>query len=172
MGFRLKEPLLAYRVADRRHPIFDGQGALRYGGRWTSPGASVVYASLSLAGAMLEILAHAAIGRFPKTHVWVELTIPKGVRVDEVSANDVRDWESDDLTVPRAIGDKWIRQGQSAVLLVPSVIAQVDRNIIINLAHKDAKRIRHSRQIPVHWDPRLRKIFGQSQFFTTADEIK
>ena len=59
--------LRAYRIADRRHKIFDGQGASLLGGRWNSPGRRVIYAAETYAGAMLEALVHANIGRLPKT---------------------------------------------------------------------------------------------------------
>ena len=33
----------AYRIADRRHPIFDSMGAYLNGGRWNSVGRHVIY---------------------------------------------------------------------------------------------------------------------------------
>ena len=50
-----------YRIADRRHPIWDGTGAALVGGRWNSPGHPAIYGSLSHACAMLEILGSAAL---------------------------------------------------------------------------------------------------------------
>ncbi len=52
-----------YRIADRRHPIWDGTGAALLGGRWNSPGHPAIYGSPSSACAMLELLAHTGIGR-------------------------------------------------------------------------------------------------------------
>jgi RES domain-containing protein len=69
----------AYRIADERFPIFDGTGAKIAGARWNSPGRPVIYAAETFAGAMLEILVHAAIDRLPKTYVYVELGIPDAV---------------------------------------------------------------------------------------------
>ena len=43
----------AFRIADRRHPIFDGTGAKLTGGRWNSPGRPVIYAAETFAGALL-----------------------------------------------------------------------------------------------------------------------
>ena len=60
-------PLTAYRIADRRHPIFDGAGATQQGGRWNSPGRPLIYASETFAGALLEQLARANIGTLPRT---------------------------------------------------------------------------------------------------------
>ena len=71
-----------YRIADERHPIWDETGAALIGGRWNSPGKPVIYGSLSYSCAMLEILAHANIGRIPETHQFVIAEIPKGVSVN------------------------------------------------------------------------------------------
>ena len=54
-----------YRIADRRHPIWDGTGAALLGGRWNSPGRPAIYGSLSSACAMLEILDMPASDAFP-----------------------------------------------------------------------------------------------------------
>ena len=55
----------AFRIADRRHPIFDGTGAKLNGGRWNSPGRPVIYAAETFAGGLLEALVHANLGRVP-----------------------------------------------------------------------------------------------------------
>ncbi len=50
--------MLAFRIADKRFPIFDGTGARLVGGRWNSPGKAVIYAAETFAGAVLEVLVH------------------------------------------------------------------------------------------------------------------
>jgi RES domain-containing protein len=47
--------IIAYRIGDGRYSLFDGRGAMLEGARWNSPGYPVIYASLSQAGAMLEV---------------------------------------------------------------------------------------------------------------------
>src|SRR5438093_13560356 len=64
----------AWRIADGRFDPFSPVGASLVGGRWNSPGLGVIYATRSYAGAMLECLAHAGIGRMPRTHVAIEIT--------------------------------------------------------------------------------------------------
>jgi RES domain-containing protein len=82
-----KFALLIYRIADERHPIWDGTGAALIGGRWNSPGQPVIYGSLSYSCAMLEILAQANIGRKPKTHQFVIAQVPEGVSVEILEEN-------------------------------------------------------------------------------------
>lgn len=159
MALRLKAPLIAYRIADSRHPILDGRGAQLFGGRWTSPGQRVVYASLSMAGAMLEVLAYAGIGRFPRHQVWTRITVPKGLSFEEVTAAGVPGWDRADLVASRACGDAWVKSRRTAVLIVPSVVARADRNVLINLEHPGTRKIRHSPPQPVLWDQRLKKLF-------------
>ena len=65
----------AWRIADGRFDPFNPVGASLVGGRWNSPGLGVIYASRSYAGAMLECLAHAGIGRVPRTQVALEFAI-------------------------------------------------------------------------------------------------
>lgn len=160
MVSRLRSGLTAYRIADRRHALFDGRGAQMFGGRWTSPGNRVVYASLSFAGAMLEVLAHANIGRLPRHHVSMTMEMPKGMAVEEGKARDVPRWECADLRAARRCGDDWLERGHSAMLIVPSVVTRTDRNVIINLDHADARRIRLGRPQPVVWDRRLKRLFS------------
>jgi RES domain-containing protein len=155
MGSRRSAPLRAYRIADRRHKIFDGAGAAIHGGRWNSPGRRVIYAAETYAGAMLEALAHANIGRLPKTHAWIEILIGKGVRIEEVNAADVPGWHASNQRASREYGDRWYDQGRTAVLVVPSLVVRPERNIAINQEHPDFSKIRASAPKPVIWDQRL-----------------
>jgi RES domain-containing protein len=56
MDCRPDQPLTAYRIADGRHPLFDGTGAALFGARWNSPGKPVIYAASTYSGALVEIL--------------------------------------------------------------------------------------------------------------------
>jgi RES domain-containing protein len=147
--------LRAFRIADRRHRIFDGAGAASFGGRWNSPGRRVIYAAESYAGAMLEILAHTNIGRIPQTQSWIEIMIGNAVKLEEVKEGNVRGWDAPDQQASRAYGDQWYDQGRTAVLIVPSVLARPERNFAINQNHPDFVRIRATVPKPVHWDDRL-----------------
>ena len=146
----------AWRIADGRFDPFSGVGASLVGGRWNSPGPSVIYASRSYAGAMLETLAHAGIGRIPKTHVAIEITIAGDVSVEWSMQQGLPDgWEQADQRVARAFGDGWIRQGRTAVLVVPSVVARRESNVLLNPQHADFRKIVAARSEPVVWDARL-----------------
>ena len=159
MASRLSGPLRAYRIADRRHKIFDGRGAAFYGGRWNSPGRWIIYAAETYSGAMLEVLAHTNLGRLPKTHVWIEISIPRNVAIEEVDASQVPAWGAPTQRASRAFGDHWYDERRTAVLLVPSIVSRQERNVAINQEHPDFRKIRATAPKRVIWDHRL---FGRN----------
>jgi RES domain-containing protein len=152
----LTEPLAVFRVADGRYPLLDGQGAARVGGRWNTAGRPVVYGAGTYAGAMLEVLVHANIGRVPRHHVAVEITLPAGIAVATLEVAEAPGWDDPALVVSRAIGDAWLRARESVALFVPSVVAPpYEQNVVLDPAHPDFARLRVSAPEPVRWDARL-----------------
>jgi RES domain-containing protein len=153
MAYRLRKPLVAFRIADARRPVFDASGAALFGGRWNSPGRRVIYGAETYSGALLERLVHSNIGRIPKHHVWVRIEIPAGVGVEELRAENLPGWT--DESASRHCGDQWYDEGRSAVLLVPSVVSRVERNVVINEAHPEFGKLSADEPWPVVWDERL-----------------
>jgi RES domain-containing protein len=111
---------------------------------------------------MLERLAHAGIGSIPKDQHSITIDIP-AIDIEEITAADVSGWDLPDLSVGRAYGDGWLLSKRTAVLIVPSVVARPDRNVLINPAHPDFRRITHSTPEPVVWDRRLFHRKGRKQ---------
>jgi len=157
MASRRRGPLRAYRIADGRKPIFDGSGAALYGGRWNSPGRRVIYAAETYAGALIEKLVHTNIGRLPKHQKYIEILVPDDVAIEEVDPGRIAGWDAAGLIVSRSFGDQWYDSQRSAVLLVPSVVSRIERNVIINQEHRDFRKIRAGEPKPVIWDERLFK---------------
>lgn len=155
MASRRRGPLRAYRIADSRKPIFDGSGAALYGARWNSPGRRVIYAAETYAGALIEKLVHTNIGRVPKHQKYVEILIPADVAIEEVDPNQVVGWDAADQLASRAFGDRWCDSQRTAVLIVPSVVTIMERNVLINQNHPAFRKIRASEPRPVIWDERL-----------------
>jgi RES domain-containing protein len=146
----------AFRIADRRFPIFDGSGARLIGGRWNSPGKPVIYAAETYAGAMLEVLMHANLGRIPKTHALVEITIPECISIEKLTANELPRWDAEDQFVSRAFGDRWLAECRTAVLIVPSTATRGrEHNILLNPEHPDFGKITAGKPQNIVWDERL-----------------
>jgi RES domain-containing protein len=150
-----------YRIADERHPIWDGTGAALVGGRWNSPGRPVIYGSLSYACAMLEILAHAGIGRVPRTQRFVVAELAEELSVERHDPLTLpAGWDAEDSSVARAFGEAWLASARSLVLVVPSVVARLEFNAILNPGHPEFQKVRVSLPEPVIWDSRLFRSKG------------
>src|SRR5580700_1184024 len=121
MASRRSGPLRAFRIADMRHTIFDGTGAMLHGARWNSPGRRIVYASETYAGALLEILVHGS-GSVPRNQGYVEIEIPADLSIDEVTPEDLPHWDSPSFQISRKFGDQWYDRRRTPVLMVPSVV--------------------------------------------------
>lgn len=105
---------------------------------------------------MLEILAHANIGRIPALHRYVVVEVPDAVSVESFDDHSLpADWDSENNASARIFGDNWVKEARSAILVVPSVIARLDRNALVNPLHPDAKQLIVSAPQKVMWDKRL-----------------
>jgi RES domain-containing protein len=150
--------MLVYRIADRRHLVWDGTGAMLIGGRWNSPGKAVIYGSASFAGAMLEAFVHARTGKLPRHHVYVVATVPDNIQIRRVGIDQLpADWHMAESQSARDIGDQWLAEAACAVMMVPSVVAREEWNVVVNPLHPDAAAITVSEAKPVVWDERLFK---------------
>ena len=145
-----------FRIGDARFPLFDGGGARLHGGRWNSPGRSVIYAAETYAGAILELLVHANLNRLPHTQAVLAIEIPDDLAIEDLAAADLPGWNAPDQAVSRAFGDRWLAEARTAVLVVPSLVTQGrEDNILLNPAHPEFARITHTPPEPVVWDKRL-----------------
>ncbi len=105
---------------------------------------------------MLEILAHANTGRIPETQQYVIVDVPGSVSVEIVEENQLPEgWDSENNAPARAFGDQWLNQARTAIVIVPSVIARLDQNVLVNPLHPDAKKVIVSEPKKVIWDKRL-----------------
>jgi RES domain-containing protein len=148
--------LRGWRIAKRRHAVYDGTGASLVGGRWNSPGRSVIYAADTYAGAILEILAHALRPRtLPGPHHAVSIDIPDEV-IEVLEPHDLPGWDAKGSAGARQFGDRWLADERTAVLIVPALASRpVGRNLLINPSHAHFGRIKTSAAFDVPWDERL-----------------
>lgn len=146
----------AFRIADRRFPIFDGAGARRAGGRWSSPGRAVIYCTETFAGAVLEVLVHSNLGRIPKLHAVVEIMIPGEIPIETLVPAVLPGWDAEDQITSRAFGDRWLQEMRTPVLLVPSLVTRGrEHNVLLNPEHPAFASITASEPQEVAWDARL-----------------
>ena len=152
---RLREPFRAYRIGVPAgdYPVYSGAGSRVHPGRWNEAGQEVIYASEHYSTALLERLVRT--GEMPPNQHFVEIDVPAGVPYEVVTTDSLPGWCDADSAVARAFGAAWYAERRSAVLIVPSVVARVERNVLFHPYHDDAKSIRVGFETPVCWDSRL-----------------
>jgi len=153
---KLDRVLTCYRIGDAggRYPIFDATGSTKAPGRWNGAGSPMIYASATYSTAMLEKLVHAN-GIMPPRQHFIAITIPNGIEYEMVTKDTLPGWQEPDCRVARAFGESWITERRSAILIVPSVVARMEANVLINPAHPEAEGITHALPEPIWWDARL-----------------
>jgi RES domain-containing protein len=155
--------ITAWRIVKRKYQtaVLSSEGARLAGGRWNYPGVPVVYASETLSLAALELFVHFVRKdiTISKVLVAIPITIPDNVAVTDVSIRDLKTgWDSSpppDST--RDAGTKWMRDGLSAVLRVPSAIIPEEHNFVMNPAHTDFAKITAGQARPFSLDSRMWK---------------
>lgn len=152
---KIKQELKCYRIADTRYPIFSGDGAGRYPGRWNVEGDPIIYTCETYSGALLEKLAQTGIGNIPKNQNYIEITIPKGILSQQFNPSTISDWQTRGYGETQKFGSDWLRENRSLILIVPSVVVGREKNILINPYHRDFSKISHTPPDPVIWDERL-----------------
>jgi RES domain-containing protein len=136
---------------------FDGEGAYRFGGRWSSPGVRLAYAAEHWSLAIVEYFVHLDPEDPPRDLVVVEAGVPDGVpRVSIAPRRLPRGWRQVPAPPARAaIGDGFVHRERAAVLIVPSILAPSESNWLINPRHVAFAKIRVNPAEPFHYDSRF-----------------
>jgi RES domain-containing protein len=144
------------RKAYARDP-FDGEGGYRYGGRWSSAGTRLSYASEHQSLAMLEYFVHLDVDDAPDDLVLAVAEVPDNVSRKRIEQGDLpATWRESPAPAELArVGDEFARRGDHCLLLVPSVLAPRENNCLINPTHPECKRIVVRDLEPLTYDPRM-----------------
>jgi RES domain-containing protein len=122
----------------------DGEGAYRFGGRWSSAGTRLAYTSSHLSLAMIEYFVHLDPNDPPTDLVIVSAAIPDSVPRVSVAARTLpENWRASPAPPGMAtIGDNFVRASAACILIVPSALAPVESNWLINPLHPAFAKIR------------------------------
>ena len=156
----MSEPVVGWRVVSRKYAAsaFDGEGARRLGARFNSPGTAVVYASDTLALAVLEVAVHLPSYRALRGRVAFRVEVPTDLVETLTEADLPADWRS---TPPsrstQSLGDAWVRDARSPALVLPSVLLPHHTNLVLSPAHPAFNRVTIGPPEPVPIDARLVK---------------
>jgi RES domain-containing protein len=91
----------------------------------------------------------------PKHQVCVIFEAPDSLKLATAEPRDIPGWSDPDMVASRKAGDLWLEKAPTAVLRVPSVVFDAERNVLINPEHPDFRRIKVAATEPVRWDERL-----------------
>jgi RES domain-containing protein len=144
------------RKAYARAPL-DGEGAYRYGGRWSSPGTRLTYTSEHQSLAMLEYFVHLDADDAPPDLVLVTAEIPKELATQRVAIDELpARWRSAPAPAELVrIGDEFVRRAERCVLIVPSALAPHENNWLLNPQHADFRSVVVSEVEPLNYDARM-----------------
>lgn len=150
---------LAYRVLRRKYSRapFDGEGAYRFGGRWSSSGVRLSYASEHQSLAMLEYFVHLDQDDPPPDLVLAIAEIPDAVTRESLELRDLPgNWrESPAPAELTRFGDEFAERAKHCVLLAPSALAPREKNCLVNPRHPDSRKIAVRAVEPLTYDPRM-----------------
>lgn len=144
-----------FRITVGIYPVFDGGGAFKWGGRWTSPGRHVINTASTYALALLENLVHWNIGAIPPGQRFVIATIPADVSRQILDPGELPGWDAPDYGTSQQFGDAWYDSGRAALLVVPSVLSPFEPNVLVNQRHPECARISVGPEQPAAIDRRL-----------------
>ena len=131
------------------------EGARRNGGRWNSKGIPVLYCATSESLAMLELRVHVP-NPYPRVRLRFVIEVPDDAVHEAPVTALPRGWNKlPPSPASKRFGDEWIAAGSSLGLLVPSIIASEERNILLNPAHTRFSEVRVLKKSQVQMDMRL-----------------
>jgi RES domain-containing protein len=144
------------RAAYARTP-FDGEGAYRFGGRWSSPGTRLSYTSEHQSLAMLEYFVHLGPDDPPDDLVLAAADVSDRLTREHIEATKLpANWR--EIPAPPELvrlGDDFVQRARHCLLLVPSALAVSENNWLINPRHADFKKIVVRAVEPLIYDSRM-----------------
>lgn len=136
-----------------------GTGSKITGGRWNLQGQAMVYCSSNIALACLETWVHLREGDLPFNRYLVRIEVPEslwqGAAIFDAAAHV--GWDA----VPKGMvsieaGKRFVAEGASALMRVPSVIVPEEDNVLINPLHPTSRTIRAVKVRKWLYDGRMR----------------
>lgn len=145
-----------YRFVSTRFP--DGlscEGARLNGGRWNSKGVGVLYCATSESLAMLELRVHSP-HPYPRTRWRFAIEVPDDALASIAAEELPRGWDQlPPGPASKRVGDAWVAANSTVGLLVPSVVASEEKNLILSPSHPRFPEVRVLSKRRVVLDKRL-----------------
>lgn len=150
--------IIREKYIDRKR-AFSGEGAAKSGERWNHISIPVVYASGHLSLAALERFVNMGHEGKYLRFVYFRLEIPDNIIEVVEPIMLPSNWRSVPATdSTKDFGTRWVKEGRSAILRVPSAIIPVEYNFVLNPYHPDFKNsIKIDDPKPFSYDHRMWK---------------
>lgn len=147
--------MIIWRVSN--YQTLDGIGGLYVSGRWHTKGQPVVYCSLNPATALLETLVHFEIDSEDRPERFQVLRVegPDSLSIEKVEADSLSPHWADDISITQGIGDRWLGEGRSLLLQIPSVLVPETWNVLVNPRHAEANLLKITATYEHAFDARL-----------------
>ena len=151
--------MLVYRITGAKYAgDLSGTGAAIYGGRWNKKGTRVLYTGETKEIALLELIVHLPPMLVPELKI-VSMEVPDSL-IMRIKAGDLPDnWH--DYPAPAIladIGDRWVKEGKTAGLMVPGSVIHSANNVILNCRHPEFEKVKVIDSGKFHFDTRLKGI--------------
>jgi len=136
---------------------FDGEGSYQYGGRWSSPGTRLSYASEHQSLAMLEYFVHLEASDAPPDLVLASADIPDDLSRQQIEVGTLpANWRETPAPAELArLGDEFVLTGKDCILIVPSALVPNENNWLVNPLHEEFQKIKIRQTEPLTYDSRL-----------------
>ncbi|MGE5204502.1 MAG: RES family NAD+ phosphorylase [Chlamydiota bacterium] len=148
-----------YRVLRKKYARtpFDGEGAYRYGGRWSSPGVRLSYTSEHQSLALLEYFVHVDKDDPPTDLVVAIAEIPDDLSRETVDISQLpANWRDPAAPAELAqVGDEFAERKKHCLVIVPSVLVPREHNWLLNPGHPEFRRIVTGDLESLIYDPRM-----------------
>ncbi len=150
--------MLVYRITGKKYASdLTGIGAAIFGGRWNKKGSPVLYTGENKEIALLETIVHTPSSLIPALDI-ITLEIPDDSITTLKITNIPKNWAVYPAPVILSeIGERWIKEGKTIALKVPSCIIHSSHIYILNCRHPEYSRVRLIDQRNFKFDSRLKK---------------
>jgi RES domain-containing protein len=148
--------MLVYRITIAKYAgklIASGRAA-----RWNPNEVNMIYTASSRSLACLENAVHRSQAGLSGLFIIMTIEIPDNLKIKTISLNDLpADWtDYNQMYITQHLGERWIKENETAVLQVPSSIIDEEVNYLLNPEHKGFEQVRIIKTRPFVFDKRIK----------------
>jgi RES domain-containing protein len=150
--------MLVYRIIITKYAgklIASGRAA-----RWNPNEVNMIYSASSRSLACLENAVHRSQAGLSGLFTIMTIEIPDNIKIKTISLNDLpADWtDYNKMYITQHLGERWIKENETAILQVPSSIIDEEINYLLNPEHKSFDQIKVIKTRPFVFDKRIKQL--------------